>query len=125
MLFIAFVSLKNNHDCDDDMFSSFLLSVSTTTTTKDNYNGFWNDKQANTTTTKQSKYSDNKKYDVMWNMFNYQTNMIDDDNDDSSSINNDCFQFTMSLCMGDDEMSTHYNKLQATFRKKMMINFQI
>ena len=28
---------------------------------------------------------------VMWNMFNYQTGMIDDDNDDSSSINNDCF----------------------------------
>ena len=29
----------------------------------------------------------------MWNIFNYQTDAIDDDNDDSSSINNDFFQF--------------------------------
>ena len=26
-------------------------------------------------------------------MFNHQTDTIEDDNDDSSSINNDCFQF--------------------------------
>ena len=47
---------------------------------------------------------------VMWNMFNCQTDMIDDDNDDSSSINNDWFQFTTSSYTGDDEMSTCYNK---------------
>ena len=45
----------------------------------------------------------------MWNMLNYQADMIDDDNDDSSSIN-DWFQFTVSSCAGNDEMSAHCNK---------------
>ena len=65
--------------------------MSTTTTAKDNYNGIWNAMQPNITTTKKSQNSNNKKYDVMWNVFNYQEDIIDDDNDDSSSINNDCF----------------------------------
>ena len=42
-------------------------------------------------------------------MLNCQTDMIDDDNDDSSSIN-DWFQFAVSSCTGDNEMPTHCNK---------------
>ena len=49
--------------------------------------------QPNTTLTEQSQHYNNKKHFIMSNVINYQTDAIDDDNDDSSSINNDYFQF--------------------------------
>ena len=71
--------LKINYNCNDEMLSSFLLFVSTTTTAKDDHNGFCHATHPKITTTKK--------------IFNYQTDVIDNDNDDSSSNNNDCFQF--------------------------------
>ena len=89
MSFITFVLLKYNCNYNDDTFSSFLLFVPTSTTTKDNHDSIWCATQPNTTTTKQSQHSNNKKHDVVWYIFNYQTDIIDDDIDNSSSINDD------------------------------------
>ena len=75
------------------MFSSFLLFASTTTATKDNCNSVWHAIQPNITKLKQSLHHNNKKYDFILNVFRCETDSIDDDNDNSSSINNDCFQF--------------------------------
>ena len=65
------------------------MFASTTTATEDDRDGVWHATQPNTTTTEQLQHSNNKNHDAMWNMFNYQTDMVNDDDDDySSSINN-------------------------------------